>query len=400
MSDLSRGGAANAFARPPAKEPTGYTSHLQGPLSFRADLHRPLTGLPLKTGEVWLLRSHELAGGKSFQRVTLSVYTQGLSIEMDASTDEEFEEEEEEPEKAKVSRSFCWTPFVLIQALRLHEHRADQLAEASTRLLKVALFQQETIFHFAIQGEEPDQERARWIAVLSQALRDATLLFFPPSVLRTEPLPGAAWTQTRLFAGHALLCRHNLISLVYLELHSHEEGVAQFIAYDDELCNSTVLRLFLTQHTMVCERVGVDCSCFAVETHDLCARTAAEKRIWLRTISNLKVKMRNQASAPSLEELQHYRQSIRDHAVQVGAVDRDGRCRPARCEGLSPSAVPLLHHGSPLRRQQPPPQQGEEEEEEEESEDNVHWDQEPVSREGAAVSPSSSGPRPGRSCTL
>ena len=43
----------------------------------------------------------------------------------------------------------------------------------------------------------------------------------------------------------------------------------------------------------VTERLGVDCSCFSINDYHFAARSVAEKQLWLRAISNLKVKLRH-----------------------------------------------------------------------------------------------------------
>merc|ERR1719291_428753 len=70
-----------------------------------------------------------------------------------------------------------------------------------------------------------------------------------------------------------------------------------------------------------CEKVGVSCSCFFVEDHLFSARSLVERKLWLRAISNVKVKLQHCAPLPSPEELSAYRYSIKEHL----ASSREGR---------------------------------------------------------------------------
>lgn len=51
------------------------------------------------------------------------------------------------------------------------------------------------------------------------------------------------------------------------------------------------------------EKVGVSCTCFCINGHDFSARTIAERKLWLRAISNIKVKL--QTLCGSVVALKH-----------------------------------------------------------------------------------------------
>merc|ERR1712061_660553 len=102
--------------------------------------------------------------------------------------------------------------------------------------------------------------------------------------------------------------------MAFAELHAHCDTAASFAAYEDEYCDIQVLHLNVDMHTTVSERVGVDCSCFSLGEQHFSTRTCAEKMLWLRAISNVKVKLRHWASNPSVSDLQNYRGSVLEQA--------------------------------------------------------------------------------------
>merc|ERR1711870_168838 len=57
--------------------------------------------------------------------------------------------------------------------------------------------------------------------------------------------------------------------------------------------------------------------CFCIEDHQFSTRTISERKLWLRAISNVKVKLQNRAPSPSLDELRHYRSAIKGHIASV-----------------------------------------------------------------------------------
>merc|ERR1719221_1752243 len=79
------------------------------------------------------------------------------------------------------------------------------------------------------------------------------------------------------------------------------------------------MELRITVGTVCCEKVGVNCSCFCIDGHQLSTRTSAERKLWLRAISNIKVKLQNRAPAPSVEDIRHYRSAIEEHIQSIRA---------------------------------------------------------------------------------
>lgn len=302
----------------------------EGLVTFSADAHLPLTSPALKSGEVWHLCPED---GKRFRKATLSLHPNGLSVKP---TEDEFPE-----------LSIAWSPFSLVQACRLHSVEADQ-AQPWMRLFKVSIFHHGLTHFFATQGKEAETERARWVADVSRALRVLTQSLFPPFRLRVEPLEGMDWTSTRLLAGYLLLYDELGVSRVYAELHCELDASALFAAYEDEHCDVQVLNLALDTNTCISERVGVDCSCFSVGDHHFVTRTNAEKMLWLRAISNVKVKLRHKATNPTGSDLRNYRAAVFEHIKQLPRIPEDeiaerGPLLPRRMS-MPPTAS---LHGSP-----------------------------------------------------
>lgn len=75
--------------------------------------------------------------------------------------------------------------------------------------------------------------------------------------------------------------------------------------------------IYITSRSVCCEKVGMNCSCFCVDEHQFSTRTLSERKLWLRAISNVKVKLQNEAPAPTIEEIEHYRFAIKEHIDQI-----------------------------------------------------------------------------------
>merc|ERR1712179_579890 len=59
--------------------------------------------------------------------------------------------------------------------------------------------------------------------------------------------------------------------------------------------------------------LGINCSFFIIDGHHFASQTPSERKLWLRALSNVKIKVGNLAPEPSHEELEAYRSSIREH---------------------------------------------------------------------------------------
>lgn len=270
-------------------------------VSFACELGGNVLGPALRTGEVVHFLPEE---AQRFETVTLSLHCNGFST------------------KGTRSVVVTWSPFSLVQACRFHSVEADQ-ALPWLRLFKVSVFQHGRTHFFASQGQDADTERARWVADIARAVRLLTQSLFPKYDLSTDPIAGCEWTRKRLLAGYLLLCDDQGVSLVFCELHAPWDGVAMFTGYDNESCQAQVIQASLDANTCVSERVGVDCSCFSFDNYHFTTRSSAEKMLWLRAISNVKVKLRHRAPNPTFEEMDHYRISILEYARNVQPADDD-----------------------------------------------------------------------------
>lgn len=304
------GAAAGEGRRLSCKEAAGQTASgprppdqpRQGPVMYFSDANLELMEPRVREGEILHLSPED---GKSFRKVKLALYVNGISIQSLRG---------EGPEgNPGFPITIAWSPFSLVQACRLHTVQADA-SQPWMRLFKVSIFHHGLTHFFATQGEKADIERARWVADVSRVLRALTQSLYPSFSISVDPLPGADWTETRLLAGYLLLYDDLGVSLVYGELHAHCDTAAAFAAYEDDWCDVQVVHLSIDMHTCVSERVGIDCSCFSLGDHHFSTRSCAEKMLWLRAISNVKVKLRHWAASPSATELSHYRASVLEHA--------------------------------------------------------------------------------------
>jgi len=289
----------------PKKKPTN-----SGYLSYSAAADQQLRGVPIREGTIWLLSAEEEVAS-----ITLSLYVNGFS----------FSHKGQE-------HSFSLSPFSLVRNCKFQASTSEGVDLVDFKCFKVSLFTQGACFYFGIrmvkgatpnsEDREAEDERSRWVIDMSRAIRLVTQSVFPPFSIMCEPLEAAPMTQTRLMAGY--LVHHDdvtAVSVLYCELHPqcsddgnpHSSGYGRLVVYENELCQAVVLELPIMERTMCCEKVGISCSCFSIEDHLFSTRTLAERKLWLRAISNVKVKLQNRAPSPDEEELRQYRGAIQDH---------------------------------------------------------------------------------------
>merc|ERR1719422_1625963 len=111
-------------------------------------------------------------------------------------------------------------------------------------------------------------------------------------------------------AGYVIYHTNNSVaSVLYGELHPHcaSDNQAKLVFYENELCQNIIMVTPITMGTVCIGTIGVECACFCVDGYKFSARTNAERTLWIRAISNLKVKLTHQAPSPSDEEIAHYR---------------------------------------------------------------------------------------------
>lgn len=272
-------------------------------IEYHAHLDLPLIGEPLRVGRVLYLPgqcTNTCFSTTNGVEAQLVLYVNGLCIQTQDQED----------------LSVAWTPFALVQACRWHNEQTDA-ESACTKLFKVSIFHHGTSHFFAVKGDDADEERARWVAEIACALRILTLSLFPEFDIVTRPIKGFGWTATRILAGFLLHCVDRGVRVVYCELHAHWNSTAVFGAYDNACCDMRTMRFEIDQDTVVGERMAIDCSCFSMQGQHFSSRTSAEKALWLRAISNVKVKLRHRAGNPSSEDLANYRAAVLESAQSL-----------------------------------------------------------------------------------
>merc|ERR1712113_765914 len=105
-----------------------------------------------------------------------------------------------------------------------------------------------------------------------------------------------------------------------LQAHSYAGSSARLVVYENDSCESTIMDLLVTESSVCCDVVGINCSCFIVDSHHFASQTPSERKLWLRALSNVKVKIQNRAPEPTDEEILDYRVSIRQHINALEAT--------------------------------------------------------------------------------
>lgn len=270
---------------------------VSGLLSYSARADQPLRGLPIREGFLWLLSAEE-----EVAIVTVELYVNGFCF----------------THKGR-HHSFSLSPFALVRNCKFQATTADGVDLSQFKCFKVSLFTQGACLYFGVSVAEfhdrqAEEERSRWVIDISRAMRLVTQSLFPPFAILCEPLEAVAQTRRRLMAGYVV--HHDDVStasVLYCELHPQSNEHSKLALYENELCQVLVMDIFINERSTCCEKVGISCSCFSVEDHLFSTRTLAERKLWLRAISNVKVKLQNRAPSPTLEELKQYRYAIKEH---------------------------------------------------------------------------------------
>jgi len=272
-----------------------------GLLAYSVAVDQPLRGVPIREGELWYLSAEERV-----EPVILTLYVNGFTFLQNG---------------REVSISL--TPFALVRNCKFQSCYSN-LNLADFKIFKVSLFMQGICYYYGVRGADESQaeeERSRWVLDISRAMRLVTQSLFPPFSISCDPVDNITQTDTRLMAGY--LIHHedpDSAAVLYCELHPQKGEHAKLVLYENELCRTPVIEVFLTDRSVCCEKVGINCSCFVVESHQFSSRTLSERKLWLRAISNVKVKLQNRAPHPTFDELSHYRFAIKDHIQSIKAT--------------------------------------------------------------------------------
>lgn len=295
LSRLTREGSRTGQA---ADAPITRPASILGRLCFSVLPDQTLRGKPIRQGSLWLLSDED-----TVDEVQVSLYVNGFM----------FRKEEREA-------CVCLGPFSLVRNCKF-QTSAVSAKIAELKIFKVALFTSGASYFFGVLDPDEaksEEERSQWVTDLSYVVRAVTQSLFPPVEISCAPLRNVMGTQTRLMA--SFLIRHDdvaVCSVLYCELHAPREERAQLVMYQNELCEVRVAEVWITESSVCCEKVGINCSCFSLEDQLLSCRSVAERKLWLRAISNVKVRLQNRAPNPTLEDIGHFREAIKDHLSSI-----------------------------------------------------------------------------------
>lgn len=261
-----------------------------------------LHGEPLFSGNIL-----QLTLGESIHEMRLVLYVNGFSLTPCNSNSQ----------GTPRSLSMAWSPFSLVEKCQVKTMQHS----AYWAVFKLTVFRKEgtdRCYYFATTGCHAYKERDRWVAEMVTAIGNVTMSLFPPHAITVEPIPGVVQTSTRIMAGYLLqsgAC--DSVSLFYCELHAYSQGEARLAVYHDEWCEQEVSSVHLADSSTVSTRKGAYCTVFGVDHHRFCARTREEKDLWLRAVSNIKVKLMFDAPDPTDEELQVFRAAVNERIGEL-----------------------------------------------------------------------------------
>lgn len=278
---------------------------VRGVLSYDASLGQPLRGVPIREEPLWLLSTEE-----EVVSVTVSLYVNGF----------EFQHKGAE-------HAFSFVPFIMVRNCKFQAITSQGVNLAEFRCFKVSMFTHGVCLYFGVHEKKFDagvaeEKRAAWVLDISRAVRLVTQSLYPSFQICCRPLASVPKTSRRILAGY--LAHHddsNTISVLYCELQPQQGDKGRLVMYDNESCQECLSEIILTPRTTCTEKVGISCTCFTVEQHLFSARTIAERKLWLRALSNIKVKLQHGAPEPDEEALRHYRVAILEHARTTGCND-------------------------------------------------------------------------------
>lgn len=259
---------------------------------------QPLLGVPIREGSLWHLSTHD-----QLEPVTFSLYVNGFTF----------------CAANGVETSMSLSPFTLVRNCRFQTGACSQL-----KSFKVSTLDATPCCYFAVRslGErEAEEERSEWVLDISHTVLLITDSLLPTFSMTCDPRPDAPQTRRRLVAGY-LLHKSDVesLSVIFCELQVHHGAAARFLVYENELCRNLIRELMVTVASKCTDIVGINCTSFAIDSENFATQTPSERKLWLRALSNVKVKVLNRAPAPDDEELQYYRDSIREHIQAIQAT--------------------------------------------------------------------------------
>merc|ERR1712217_600833 len=271
-----------------------------GFLTYSSAPDQPLLGVPVREGDLWHLSTQD-----RFEPVKFSLYVNGFAF---CTAD-------------GMEASISLSPFSLVRNCRFQSGECAKL-----KSFKVSLLEPDPCCYFAVRNgseREAEDERSDWVLGLSHTVLLITDSLLPVFSVTCDPLPGVPQTSRRLMAGYLIhKDEGNTISVVFCELQAHcyTTSSARFVIYENDLCDALITDIHVTEASVCCDVVGINCSCFIIDSHHFASQTPSERKLWLRALSNVKVKIQNRAPEPTDEELLQYRISIREHIAALEAT--------------------------------------------------------------------------------
>lgn len=277
-------------------------------LTFRTGVDKSeslfLQGEPLLSDKILMMKV-----GVPVTEVVLSLYSNGFSVEPESkssSSNAKFE-------------SHAWSPFAVVE-----KTNGKPGGPAFCAVIALTIFQvgSNDCFFFATSGTDAEDLREMWIEKIAGAIRDMTISLFPVHAINVQPLEGVESTSNRILAGYLLKIQASKkVSLLYCELHAYTGGGSRLKIYQDEACDLEHKELFVTEESVVSTRKGDYCTIFAIDGTCFSARTPAEKDLWLRAVTNVKVKLMFSAPDPTDEEMQMIRSSVFARVQELNTIE-------------------------------------------------------------------------------
>jgi hypothetical protein len=278
--------------------------------TYSSEPEQPLMGVPIKEGSLWHLTAQDC-----FEPVVFHLYVNGFAFTA--------------PDG--VENSVSLSPFALVRNCRFQSGECAKL-----KSFKVSLLDHDPAWYFAVQStheREAEEERSEWVLGISHTILLITDSILPRFSIVCDPLVDRQSTRMRLVAGY-LVHRDDggSISVLFCELRAQTDHVASLALYENENCDCPIDEISISESSVCCDIVGINCSCFVVDTHHFASPTPSERKVWLRAISNIKVKIRNREPEPTMAAIIHYRDSIREHISQMEATADSKICCTALLE--------------------------------------------------------------------
>lgn len=268
--------------------PRGFPTYSSAP-------DQPLLGVPVREEGLWHLSTPDC-----FEHVTFSLYVNGVAF---ATRD-------------GAEHSISLSPFSVVRFCRFQSGLCSQL-----KSFKVAVPDHELCCYFAVQSVSEriaEEDRFEWVLSISHTILLIIDSLLPSYAITCDPVPGVPATSRRLMAGY-LIHRDDAgsVSVLFCELQAHLGNRAKFVMYENEHCINPVMDINIVDATDYSDIVGINCSCFIIDGQHFAAQTPSDRKLWLRALSNVKVKIQNEAPPPTEEEIWYYRDSIREHIRAV-----------------------------------------------------------------------------------